>query len=111
MPTHLSPRYKARRPFSNRKVHNFNQKSPHNEVFQVFQVPTLSIENIIEKTRENKDCDFKSILSSHPAISQNKNFEIKIESYHLADRGNSENVHQLPPENLKCREVVHIDIA
>ena len=40
-----------------------------------------------------------------------ENFEIKIESYHLADRGNSENVHQLPPEKLKCREVVHIDIA
>ena len=39
------------------------------------------------------------------------NFEIKIESYHIADRGNSENVHQLPPEKLKCREVVHIDIA
>merc|ERR1712051_775112 len=30
------------------------------------------IENIIEKTRENKGCDFKSILSSHPAVSQNK---------------------------------------
>ena len=40
-----------------------------------------------------------------------ENFEIKIESYHLADHGNSENVHQLPPEKLKCREVVHIDIA
>ena len=39
------------------------------------------------------------------------NFEIKIESYHIADRGTSENVHQLPPEKLKCREVVHIDIA
>ena len=30
------------------------------------------LQNTIEKTRENKDCDFKSILSSHPAISQNK---------------------------------------
>ena len=39
------------------------------------------------------------------------NFEIKIESYHIADRGNSENVHQLPPAKLKCREVVNIDIA
>ena len=29
----------------------------------------------------------------------------------MADRGTSENVHQLPPEKLKCREVVHIDIA
>jgi len=40
-----------------------------------------------------------------------ENFEIKIESYHIADRGQTENVHQLPPEKLKHREVVHIDIA
>ena len=35
---------KAQGPFSNRKVHNFNEKSPH----------TDRIENIAEKTRENK---------------------------------------------------------
>ena len=40
-----------------------------------------------------------------------ENFEIKVETYHIADRGQSENVHQLPPEKLKLREVVHIDIA
>ena len=39
------------------------------------------------------------------------NFEIKVETYHIADRGDKENVHQLPPEKLKVREVVHIDIA
>ena len=39
------------------------------------------------------------------------NFEIKIETYHIADRGDKDNVHQLPPEKLKVREVVHIDIA
>ena len=39
------------------------------------------------------------------------NFEIEIETYHIADRGDKDNVHQLPPEKLKVREVVHIDIA
>jgi hypothetical protein len=40
-----------------------------------------------------------------------ENFIIIIESLHLADKGNQQNVHELPPEKLKCREVVHIDIA
>ena len=39
------------------------------------------------------------------------NFMIKVETYHIADRGDSENVHQLTPEQLKQRKVVHIDIA
>jgi hypothetical protein len=39
------------------------------------------------------------------------NFMICIETYHFADRGLSENLHELPPEKLKHREVVHIDIA
>uniref|UniRef100_A0A0K8TN39 Putative phosphatidylinositol transfer protein n=1 Tax=Tabanus bromius TaxID=304241 RepID=A0A0K8TN39_TABBR len=38
-------------------------------------------------------------------------FEIKIESYHLPGLPNRENVHELPPEKLKQREVVNIDIA
>ncbi|KAK6636459.1 hypothetical protein RUM43_010120 [Polyplax serrata] len=38
-------------------------------------------------------------------------FTISIDSMHLKDVGNSENVHQLPPEKLKHRDVVHIDIA
>ena len=29
--------------------------------------------------------------------------EIKIETYHIADRGDKDNVHQLPPEKLKVR--------
>ncbi|XP_059098478.1 phosphatidylinositol transfer protein alpha isoform-like [Tigriopus californicus] len=40
-----------------------------------------------------------------------KNFFIKVETYHLADRGESENVHQLTKEQLAQRKVVHIDIA
>jgi hypothetical protein len=40
-----------------------------------------------------------------------ENFMICIESMHIGDNGNQENVHELPPEKLKNREVVHIDIA
>ena len=40
-----------------------------------------------------------------------KNFFIKVETYHLPDRGDSENVHELTPEQLKMRKVVKIDIA
>jgi len=39
------------------------------------------------------------------------NFCIIIETLHCADKGIQENAHQLPPEKLKHREVVFIDIA
>ncbi|XP_074593634.1 phosphatidylinositol transfer protein vib [Brevipalpus obovatus] len=39
------------------------------------------------------------------------NFKIIIESLHFPDNGNQENVHELPPEKLKDREVIYIDIA
>ena len=39
------------------------------------------------------------------------NFCICVETYHFADRGTSENLHELTPEKLKQREVVLIDIA
>ncbi|KAB0790876.1 hypothetical protein PPYR_14963 [Photinus pyralis] len=40
-----------------------------------------------------------------------ENFVICIESMHIGDIGDQENVHELPPEKLKMRDVVHIDIA
>ncbi|OWR51157.1 hypothetical protein KGM_206953 [Danaus plexippus plexippus] len=40
-----------------------------------------------------------------------ENFVICIESLHLPDVGDQNNVHELTPEKLKNREVVHIDIA
>ncbi|XP_017301021.2 phosphatidylinositol transfer protein alpha isoform [Diaphorina citri] len=40
-----------------------------------------------------------------------ENFFITIESYHIADAGQQENVHDLPADKLKVREVVHIDIG
>ncbi|GAU95022.1 hypothetical protein RvY_06711 [Ramazzottius varieornatus] len=39
------------------------------------------------------------------------NFAITLETLHVADRGDSPNVHRLPPEKLKKREVIYIDIA
>ncbi|QQP48615.1 Phosphatidylinositol transfer protein alpha isoform [Caligus rogercresseyi] len=38
-------------------------------------------------------------------------FYIKVETYHVADRGDSANVHELDADKLKAREVVKIDIA
>ncbi|KAL1110597.1 hypothetical protein AAG570_008125, partial [Ranatra chinensis] len=40
-----------------------------------------------------------------------ENFIIVIESYHIGDTGKQENVHELPPDKLKQREVVMIDIG
>lgn len=40
-----------------------------------------------------------------------ENFVICIESLHVADTGIQNNVHELSPEKLKTRDVVHIDIA
>lgn len=40
-----------------------------------------------------------------------ENFYIVIESLHLPDKGDQANVHLLPAEKLKQREVVMIDIA
>ncbi|KAL1453708.1 hypothetical protein WDU94_010024 [Cyamophila willieti] len=40
-----------------------------------------------------------------------ENFFIIIESYHIQDNGQQENVHELTGDKLKQREVVHIDIG
>ena len=40
-----------------------------------------------------------------------ENFFIKVETFHYADRGTSENIHELDKDQLKKREVVVIDIA
>jgi len=39
------------------------------------------------------------------------NFHITIETYHIGDNGNQENVHELNQKQLTQREVVRIDIA
>ena len=39
------------------------------------------------------------------------NFYIVIETYHIGDKGDSENVHELDAKKLKERSVVNIDIA
>ena len=40
-----------------------------------------------------------------------ENFFIIIESLHLPDKGDKTNVHELPPEKLKHREIIMVDIA
>jgi len=39
------------------------------------------------------------------------NFVIIIESLHLPDKGDKQNVHELSPDKLKIREVIMVDIA
>ena len=36
---------------------------------------------------------------------------VVIETYHIGDRGQSDNVHELDKKRLKERQVVHVDIA
>ena len=51
----------------------------------------------------------KTVLSNPNYMKEN--FVIKVETYHYADRGTSENIHELDKDQLKRREVVVIDIA
>jgi hypothetical protein len=51
----------------------------------------------------------KTVLSNPGYMKDN--FFISVETYHYADRGTSENLHELSPEKLKQREIIHIDIA
>ena len=51
----------------------------------------------------------KTVLSNPGYMKDN--FFICVETYHFADRGTSENLHELPGDKLKHREIVHIDIA
>lgn len=64
-----------------------------------------------------QDCPLKSglyegaVISCGNSTSFQDNFYIIIETYHIADRGDKENVHELEGKKLKQRDVVHIDIA
>jgi len=51
----------------------------------------------------------KTVLSNPGYMKDN--FYIIIETYHIADSGDSHNVHELEDKKLSKREVVHIDIA
>jgi len=52
---------------------------------------------------------YKTVISN-PGYMEEK-FYIVIESYHIGDKGQSENVHELDKEKLEERTVVPIDIA
>ena len=51
----------------------------------------------------------KTVLSNPGYMKDN--FYIIVETYHLPDRGDQSNVHELEDKKLKKRSVVHIDIA
>jgi len=51
----------------------------------------------------------KTVLSNPGYMKDN--FYIVVETYHMADKGESENVHELDAKKLKERTVVNIDIA
>ena len=51
----------------------------------------------------------KTVLSNPGYMKDN--FYIIVETYHLPDRGNQDNVHELLDKKLKKRGVVRIDIA
>lgn len=52
----------------------------------------------------------KTVLTN-PGYMGTDKFQICVETYHFADRGTSHNLHELPEDKLKLREIVHIDIA
>jgi len=51
----------------------------------------------------------KTVISNPGYMKEN--FYIIVETYHLGDDGQQENVHELDKQKLKNRQVVHIDIA
>ncbi|XP_022096299.1 phosphatidylinositol transfer protein beta isoform-like isoform X2 [Acanthaster planci] len=52
----------------------------------------------------------KTVITN-PAYMGKEKMSLTIETWHKADRGELHNVHDLPPEKLAKRDVVHIDIA
>lgn len=69
--------------------------------------PTGSLEIHEEAWNAYPYC--KTVVSNPGYMKEN--FYITIETYHLGDRGDKENVHELDQKRLKDRTVVHIDIA
>ena len=51
----------------------------------------------------------KTVLTNPGYMKQG--FQIKLESYHYPDRGQSDNIHELSPAQLSKREVIVMDIA
>jgi len=69
--------------------------------------PTGSLEVHEEAWNAYPYC--KTVVSNPGYMKEN--FYITIETYHIGDRGDSENVHELDKKKLKERSVVNIDIA
>lgn len=86
------------------KVYHLASKVPS---FVRYLAPKGSLEIHEEAWNAYPYC--KTVLSNPGYMKDN--FYIKVETYHVADTGASDNVHELPDDKLKQREVVPIDIA
>eukprot|EP00283_Hemiselmis_rufescens_P006623 CAMPEP_0173433776 /NCGR_PEP_ID=MMETSP1357-20121228/11093_1 /TAXON_ID=77926 /ORGANISM="Hemiselmis rufescens, Strain PCC563" /LENGTH=356 /DNA_ID=CAMNT_0014398511 /DNA_START=12 /DNA_END=1078 /DNA_ORIENTATION=+ len=58
---------------------------------------------------ESKNCF--PVTSTYVTLPLFSKFSMRIDSVHYADRGEQENIHKLPPDVLKKRKVVFVDIA
>ena len=86
------------------KIYHLESKLPS---FIRFFVPKGSLEIHEESWNAYPFC--KTVLTI-PGL-KSMYFYILIETMHYADRGVTENIHEVPPEHLNAREVVMIDIA
>jgi len=86
------------------KIYHLASKVPK---FVKMVAPTGSLEIHEEAWNAYPYC--KTVLTNPGYMKDG--FFIKVETYHKPGRGDEENVHELTPEQLKLREVIHIDIA
>lgn len=86
------------------KIYHLSSKVP---AFVRYLAPKGSLEIHEEAWNAYPYC--KTVLTNPGYMKDN--FTILVETYHIADRGDSANCHRLSPEVLKQREVVPIDIS
>ncbi|KAL7303043.1 hypothetical protein TKK_0004261 [Trichogramma kaykai] len=86
------------------KIYHLASKTP---AFIRMLLPKTSLEVHEEAWNAYPYC--KTVITNPGYMKEN--FMIVIESYHIGDVGDQDNVHELPADKLKIREVVHIDIS
>jgi len=105
-------------PFNNHKLLNgrFTSGQYTYKIYHLASKIPLIVRYIIPKgvTEVHEEAwnayPYCKTIITNPDYMKN-NFHICIETMHYADNGKQENIHELPPEKLKEREVIHIDIA
>ncbi len=89
-----------------KKVYHLDKQPPVEDYWKT-NAPKDSLE-IHEQTWYS--WPYIKTVASNPTYMKNR-FYIHIDTIHLADRGDTENVHKLSGKQLEDREVVYIDIA